>query len=158
MQETESQETSGLFEICCLDKHLHKVAIRLLFPVFPVIQATLHLVSARIYYFVVSAWKWPTSAKYRVQDAQTKTTKALQAQWKMCKKNPAYMKSLQVQTKNKTRILFPTISGTRCPKHVMPYIDGPNGPKCFWSLSNEELMLNTIWEKFEVFCKANLMR
>ena len=47
VQDTESQEDQYQFEIC-LSKHSAKFAIRLLFPVFPVIQATLQLDSARI--------------------------------------------------------------------------------------------------------------
>ena len=46
MHSTEFQEDQYLFEICLCE---HSAQIRLLSPVFPVIQATLQLVSARIY-------------------------------------------------------------------------------------------------------------
>ena len=48
MQDAEPQEEQYLFEICPVE-HYEKFAIRLLFPVFPFIQATLQLVSGRIY-------------------------------------------------------------------------------------------------------------
>ena len=47
MKDTEFQDDQYLFEIC-LCKHSDHIASRLLFPVFPVIQANLQLVSARI--------------------------------------------------------------------------------------------------------------
>ena len=48
VQDAKSQEDQYLFEICLVE-HSVQVAIRLLFPVFPIYQTTLKLVSARIY-------------------------------------------------------------------------------------------------------------
>ena len=64
---------------------------------FQLIQAPLQLVSPRIYYFVVSAQKWPASAKYRIARCpdQPKPQKLPPVQWKICNKNQALMKSSQ---------------------------------------------------------------
>ena len=100
MKDTVSQEDQYLFEICPCD-HCEKFAIRLLFPVFSVFQATLQLVSARIYKCVVSTWKRFVSTKYRVPRCPEQQ-KLPHMQLTKIKKNPVHMKSPQAQTKNKS--------------------------------------------------------
>ena len=158
-----------------------------------------------MYYFVVSAWKRPATAMYRVPryQEQQKPQNLPQVQWKEYKKNLVHMKSPQAQNKTKIqKFFFQPSQAQVVPKMFMPYIEGPkmewtiNGGlyhrfikwhlKCenilecelamlperrqckkvtawsgdffmdwyvSWNLSNEELMLDTIWEKFEKFCK-----
>ena len=136
---------------------LHKIAIRLPFPVFPVIQANLQLVPARnlnIALYLIGGDLLVKSTEY--QDAQNnKTNKSFtQAQLKRFEMNPVHMKSLQAQTKNKTQKslsnhlrhkYFPICS---CPalkvlrwigQWMMVYtIDSLNGAwsvRTFWSVS-----------------------
>ena len=113
-----------------------KLAIRLLFPMFPVIQATLQLVSARIYQFVVSAWKRHARAKYRVPRCpeQLKPHNISKVQWKKCNKNQAHMKSPQAQTKNKT----PEVFFQPCQTQVVPnmFISYIEGSKMDWTVND----------------------
>ena len=103
---------------------------------FPIIQATLQLVSARIYYFVVSTRERPASTKYSILRCpeQQKTTKpSSSAMEKVQEESSTYEESSSSDQEQDSEAFFQP-----CQAHVIPnmFMHYTEGPKMDWRVND----------------------